>query len=302
MDSRASEIKIPVPWGQVCGKWWGPREKQPILALHGWQDNAGTFDKLIPLFPDDIAVLCIDLPGHGLSSHYPKGQQYYIFWDGLVVVRRVVKHFKWQNISIIGHSLGGAIGFLYASIFPDDIEKLVSIDIVSPAVREPSRIVEELGQGIDRFLKYETLTPEQAPCYDYDEMLGIVQAAYKDSLTRESCEVLMKRGMSPVTKLNCNSSEDRYLFSRDVRLKVAGLGLISVDLVFELAERIKCEYLNIRAKSGLKFDKPEHYNDVLEKIKKTAKRFEFYEVEGTHHLHLNTPERISTHIVDFLTS
>lgn len=31
------EIKIPVPWGHIAGKWWGPEDKRPILALHGWQ-------------------------------------------------------------------------------------------------------------------------------------------------------------------------------------------------------------------------------------------------------------------------
>lgn len=49
------------------GKWWGPRTKQPILALHGWQDNAGTFDTLAPLLPHHIPLFCIDLPGHGAS-------------------------------------------------------------------------------------------------------------------------------------------------------------------------------------------------------------------------------------------
>lgn len=81
------------------GKWWGPIDQQPIVALHGWQDNAGTFDKLIPLLPSNVAILAIDLPGHGLSSHLPIGQFYYIFWDGLINLRRVVKHYKWNKVS-----------------------------------------------------------------------------------------------------------------------------------------------------------------------------------------------------------
>lgn len=70
----------------ISGKWWGPRTEQPIIAIHGWQDNAGTWDTLIPLLPESISVLAIDLPGHGLSSHYPKGHFYYLFWDGVIVV------------------------------------------------------------------------------------------------------------------------------------------------------------------------------------------------------------------------
>lgn len=67
------EVQIDVPWGVIAGKWYGDREQQPVLAIHGWQDNAGTFDRLLPLLPQCIPILAIDLPGHGLSSHYPTG-------------------------------------------------------------------------------------------------------------------------------------------------------------------------------------------------------------------------------------
>lgn len=32
-----TEIKIPVPWGEIVGKWWGSQKQQPVLTLHGWQ-------------------------------------------------------------------------------------------------------------------------------------------------------------------------------------------------------------------------------------------------------------------------
>lgn len=85
--------------GLPTGKWWGPKEIQPILTLHGRQDNAGSFDTLVPLMPNDVSVLCLDMPGHGLSSHYPKGQSYYVHWDGVTLLRRIVKHFKWTKVS-----------------------------------------------------------------------------------------------------------------------------------------------------------------------------------------------------------
>ena len=44
-------------------KVWGKPNDHPILALHGWQDNAGTFDNLIPRLPSDFYVVCLDFCG-----------------------------------------------------------------------------------------------------------------------------------------------------------------------------------------------------------------------------------------------
>ncbi|GBP10884.1 Serine hydrolase-like protein [Eumeta japonica] len=69
------EVKIPTQWGFIAGKLWGNDQQRPILALHGWQDNAGTWDTLIPLLPKEYSFLAIDFPGHGQSSWYPPGWQ-----------------------------------------------------------------------------------------------------------------------------------------------------------------------------------------------------------------------------------
>ncbi len=69
------EFSVPVPWGRLSGREWGdPSSGTPWIALHGWLDNCGSFDALAPRFPAGHRLLCVDMPGHGLSSHNPKGQ------------------------------------------------------------------------------------------------------------------------------------------------------------------------------------------------------------------------------------
>lgn len=49
--SLVSELSIPVPWGEIRGKAWGPEHGHPVLCLHGWADNCGSFNTLIPFLP-----------------------------------------------------------------------------------------------------------------------------------------------------------------------------------------------------------------------------------------------------------
>ncbi|KAJ6641822.1 putative serine hydrolase [Pseudolycoriella hygida] len=48
------EFELQVPWGHIACKWWGPKNIQPIICMHGWQDNAGTFDPLITQLPSHL--------------------------------------------------------------------------------------------------------------------------------------------------------------------------------------------------------------------------------------------------------
>lgn len=113
--------------------------------------------------------------------------------------------------------MGGAVSFLYAASYPDEVEALISLDIVSPYVRDVKKTADLTGQYIDKFLKYELLTLENIPSYEYDEMIKIVEKAYDGSITKEGAEILMKRGMQAAYE------KDKYYFSRDSRLKVKAL-------------------------------------------------------------------------------
>lgn len=251
------------------------------------------------MLPKEFSYLAIDLPGHGKSSDYPTGIHYYVFWDGISLIRRIVKHHNWGKISLIGHSLGGCLSFMYASSFPDDVDKFISIDIAGPTVRNFKKVAATTGDCIDKFLQYETLPESKIPCYNYEEMIDIVVEAYRGSVDREGVKILMKRGMAPAPK---HLHNDGYHFARDLRLKVAIMGMFSKEQVLAYASQIRCEVLNVRGQPGMIFDDENVYPAVIDELRKSCKRLEYHEVEGTHHLHLQTPERIYNYITDFLKS
>lgn len=117
-------------------------------------------------------------------------------------------------MKLLGHSLGGAISFLYAGSYPDEVEFMISLDIVSPSVRNMEKVTAATADHIDKFLKYEKLTLDEVPCYEYSDMLKIVEDAYNGSITTDSAKIMMKRGTQPALK------SKHFYFSRDPRLKV----------------------------------------------------------------------------------
>lgn len=123
-------------------------------------------------------------------------------------------------MKLLGHSLGGAISFLYAASYPDEVEFMISLDIASPSVKDITKTPTFTGDIIDKFLKYELLQSDNIPSYTYEEVLDILEQAYTGSITKESAKILMKRGIHP------SSVPERYFFSRDPRLKVITILLI----------------------------------------------------------------------------
>ena len=76
MGPQEIKIKLPFTGINVSAKIWGPENGAPIIALHGWLDNADSFQGLAPWL-NNYRLISIDLPGHGLSDHIPPGMLYH---------------------------------------------------------------------------------------------------------------------------------------------------------------------------------------------------------------------------------
>ena len=68
----AEELELPTPYLRLTARAWGPTDGVPVLALHGWLDNAASFDALAPQLPE-TRLVALDLPGHGGSEPRPPG-------------------------------------------------------------------------------------------------------------------------------------------------------------------------------------------------------------------------------------
>jgi pimeloyl-ACP methyl ester carboxylesterase len=98
----------------------------PVLATHGWLDNASTFDLLAPRL-GGCEVVALDLAGHGLSGSRSPDAAYNI-WEDVGDLLEVRERLGWERFNLLGHSRGAAIALLYAGAFPEHVDKLVLLE------------------------------------------------------------------------------------------------------------------------------------------------------------------------------
>lgn len=124
-------------------------------------------------------------------------------------------------MKLLGHSLGGAVAFLYAASYPESTEFVIALDMAGPTIGRVTKHVPVTGSYIDKFLEYEALKSENAPTYTYEDVIQIANNGYNGAVSKEGIVTLMKRGALP------SYQPDQYYFARDPRLKV------SVPLVYK---------------------------------------------------------------------
>lgn len=99
---------------------YGNNKKDTIVLLHGWGQNIDMMKPIGNYLEDDYQILIIDLPGFG-NSEEPKYA--WSILDYVKAVHEMLDNLEIKNPIMMGHSFGGKIALLYASIY--DVKKLV---------------------------------------------------------------------------------------------------------------------------------------------------------------------------------
>ena len=143
---QQTDIDISLPGGLIKGKQWNPKSPDKALLFHGWLDNCESFHSIAPLLAKKYHVVALDIAGHCKSFHRT-GIYGYPYHDFLVDTHFIVNELRWTAFDFICHSMGASIAALYASLFPNRVEKLFLFDAYLP-------ITAEAPETIDRFQSY----------------------------------------------------------------------------------------------------------------------------------------------------
>lgn len=145
---------------------WGEKGRS-LVVLHSMMMDAHAFDIFSRSMAMDTHVLAIDLLGHGESD---KPTSRVPLEEHMEIVRGVVRSRRFSDFMLIGHSVGGYISMVYAAKHPDEVSRLVLVDIAPRDPTEqktgmnppsPSGVFSSKNEALEFFTKrFPRLTPE----------------------------------------------------------------------------------------------------------------------------------------------
>lgn len=101
-------------------------EGKPLLIIHGFLGMSDNWKSLAPFYATEgFQVHMIDMRNHGKSFHSDEFNYTVMSND----IFNYCQHYHLEDISIIGHSMGGKVAMLFATTYPDMVEKLIVADI-----------------------------------------------------------------------------------------------------------------------------------------------------------------------------
>ncbi|UXH38466.1 alpha/beta hydrolase [Pseudomonas promysalinigenes] len=265
MSAQVEEVRLNLGHIELAAHLFGPADGLPVIALHGWLDNANSFARLAPLLKG-LHIVALDLAGHGYSEHRPPGGSYALA-DYAHDVLRVAEQLGWHRFALLGHSLGAIISVQLAGALPERVSHLALIDGVIPPTGAEQDAGERLGMALQAQLRLDGKRKSV-----YTSLEQGVQARMKGmvAVSREAAELLAQRGLMPVP--------GGYSWRSDSRLTLPSPTRLSQAQAMAFVQRVNCPVSLVVAAQGMLA----RHSDLLDQLP-----FEQTLLQGGHHLHLN---------------
>ena len=172
---------------------WGNEDAPLMLLVHGGRDHCRSWDLIARSLQPHFHILAPDLRGHG-DSDWTKGGSYALT-EYVYDLSRLVRSTAARKVTIVGHSMGGMVGLIYAGTFPDQVSALVVLDgvtVLPNAKRMPAheRIAKWVGQ-LDKLedrepRRYRTIEEAAAQMRAHNTRLPSELAQHLADIRREA--------------------------------------------------------------------------------------------------------------------
>ena len=263
---QGQEHKIDLGYLTIQGKFWGPQDGAPTIALHGYLDNANSFDMLAPGL-EGLRIYAMDFAGHGWSEHRRDGELYSGLND-IKDVLAVADALGWPSFNIVGHSMGAEIGSQLAGLFPERVNRLVCIDGYSGTNAAVDNLA-HMRSAIESSFKKDSKLKVFATLDAMVERLCVATGQ-----NEISARCLIERGHKVV--------EGGFTWRTDARIRGSGPLELSHDQICALLEQTQAETLFIVANMEDRWLK--RSIDVI--ASRDDPQMHMLHLPGHHHLHM----------------
>lgn len=144
--------------------WGASADKPAIVFIHGFLQQARSWDFTCLAVRDRFSCYALDVRGHG-DSGKPQAPDYTTH-DYLTDLRSFINQLKAEtgvrSYSICGLSLGGQLAYIYASQHSQDVASIVVVDVAPELNREARRGVRRFIDALPRDGSFEALVDRVA--------------------------------------------------------------------------------------------------------------------------------------------
>ena len=280
MVLASHEVRFNLPSVEVAAKVWGTPEELPVIGLHGWLDNAATFDLIAPLL-NDVYLVALDLPGHGLSDHLPAGG--YSLWQQAATVLHVAESMGWDRFALLGHSMGAIISGILSASMPERVIGAALIDGLMPITSEADDTPAQMARFLTASL---AACKKRKPVYVSPEKATTARILGGSMpLSRAAASCLVERGLMP--------EQGGWTWRTDPQLMLPSAVRFTPRQARVIVETIRTPTCLIVASEGIFAKRPDAaaFVEQLEVL-------QVHKLEGGHHLHLEDPAPQVATIID----
>ena len=104
----------------------GKPDGMPLLLIHGSLGSLQMWDGWVAELQDRYRLISVDLPGHGLTGDWPRGEFSVEAYADFIEVLADTLHL--DRFAVAGHSLGGAVAWAFAATRPERVSQLILVD------------------------------------------------------------------------------------------------------------------------------------------------------------------------------
>lgn len=250
--------------------------------MHGWLDNAASFVPLMP-YLREFDVVALDLPGHGASAHRAPGYDY-AFVDWIHDALDALDALGWQRARLLGHSMGAAIATLVAAAAPDRVHKMALIEALGPIAGAATTAGQRLREAVTA-----RRTAAQRPRRVIAKLESAVKARLAvGDMSDAAARLIVTRNLEEV--------EGGWRWRSDARLVLPSHLRITEEAAQSIVRAVETPTLLIAADPA-----PAYFTPGMRDARMACLRDgRLLVIPGGHHLHMEQPETIASHLLEFL--